>query len=48
MEVLIKDTWQVQPGERLGFDANAAHGYRNLSHQIVCFHNIIHYPHNLD
>ncbi len=49
MEVLIKGTWQMlQRGEGLRFDANEAHGYRNLSNQTVCFHNIIHYPHNLD
>lgn len=45
MEVLVNDKWQsLSKGEGLRFDANQAHGYRNVSGEIAVFHDIIHYP----
>lgn len=47
MEVLVNGTWQLlNKGEGLRFNANQPHGYRNLSPEIACFHDIIHYPSN--
>jgi len=44
MEVLADGVWQwLKKGEGLKFNANQPHGYRNLSSDIVCFHDIIHY-----
>ncbi len=44
MEVLANGTWQsLAKGEGLRFDANQAHGYRNLSPKIAIIHDIIHY-----
>ncbi len=44
MEVLINGVWQaLSTGEGLRFNANQAHGYRNLTSEIARFHNMIHY-----
>jgi XRE family transcriptional regulator, regulator of sulfur utilization len=44
MEVFVNDDWEpLNKGEGLRFYANQAHGYRNCSSEIACFHNIIHY-----
>lgn len=45
MEVLIGKKWRkLQKGEGLRFNADQAHGYRNVTHTIARIHNIIHYP----
>lgn len=44
MEVLVEGVWRsLKQGEGLRFDASQAHGYRNLSTEIACFHDMIHY-----
>jgi transcriptional regulator with XRE-family HTH domain len=44
MEVLVNNVWRLlKKGEGLRFNANQAHGYRNITPILVCFHNIIHY-----
>lgn len=44
MEVFVNDKWQLlNKGEGLRFNADQPHGYRNLSNDIACFHDIIHY-----
>ncbi len=44
MEVLVNGIWKkLNKGEGLRFNANQAHGYRNVSAKIACFHDIIHY-----
>lgn len=44
MEVLLNGIWQrLCKGEGLRFNANQAHGYRNVTAKIARFHNIIHY-----
>ena len=45
MEVLINGAWQaLSKGEGLRFNANQPHGYRNMTSEIACIHDIIHYP----
>lgn len=45
IEVLVNDTWKhLKKGEGLRFNANQPHGYRNLTPETACFHDIIHYP----
>lgn len=45
MEVLIDEQWKkLTAGEGIRFAASKEHGYRNLSKQKACFHNVIHYP----
>lgn len=45
MDILINDTWHsLTKGEAIRFHANQAHGYRNTSATIACFHDLIHYP----
>lgn len=47
MEVLLNGMWtKLRKGEGICFKADQAHGYRNLTSQNACFHNIIHYPYN--
>ena len=44
IDVLLNEEWKtLHEGEGIRFDANQAHGYRNTSDKIACFHNIIHY-----
>lgn len=44
MEVLANGKWHaLNKGEGLRFDANQPHGYRNLTKETICFHDIIHY-----
>lgn len=44
VEILLQGCWQkLIKGEGLRFNANQVHGYRNLSEEIACLHNIIHY-----
>jgi transcriptional regulator with XRE-family HTH domain len=44
MEVLVDGKWQpLKKGEGLRFNAAQTHGYRNLSSEVACFHDIIHY-----
>lgn len=44
IEVLIEDTWHtVSENEGLRFQADRAHGYRNLSSSKAVFHDMIHY-----
>ncbi len=45
MEVLIDGEWhKLSNGEGIRFNANQAHGYRNLMAEAATFHDIIHYP----
>lgn len=45
IEVLVNGHWQyLKEGEGLRFSANQPHGYRNLTAETACFHDIIHYP----
>ena len=45
MEVLLNGVWQtLTKGEGVRFNANQVHGYRNVTAETACFHNIIHYP----
>ncbi|WP_131782545.1 helix-turn-helix domain-containing protein [Legionella gresilensis] len=45
MDVLIRENWQtLKAGDSIRFNADIAHGYRNLNQESVIFHNIIHYP----
>lgn len=45
MEVLINSLWKaLNKGEGLRFHADKPHGYRNITSQIACFYNMIHYP----
>jgi transcriptional regulator with XRE-family HTH domain len=47
MEVLVNGVWQsLNKGEGLRFNADQAHGYRNTTAEIACFHDVIHYPDN--
>ncbi len=47
MEVLVNGIWQsLSKGEGLRFNANQPHGYRNTTSEIICFHDVIHYPNN--
>lgn len=44
MEVLVGGAWKrLNKGEGLRFNASETHGYRNLSSETACFHDIIHY-----
>jgi XRE family transcriptional regulator, regulator of sulfur utilization len=44
IEVLLNGVWQpLCKGEGLRFNANQPHGYRNITSDNACFHNIIHY-----
>ena len=48
MECLIEGEWhKVKQGETLKFNADQAHGYRNLSSLPCTFHNIINYTMNV-
>ncbi len=45
MEILANSKWQLlKKGEGLRFKANQSHGYRNMTSEIACFHDVIHYP----
>lgn len=45
MEVLVNKAWQtLKQGEGLRFNADQAHGYRNLNNSIAQFYNVIYYP----
>ena len=44
MEVLVDGAWhKLKKGEGLRFDANQAHGYRNLATKTAIIHDMIHY-----
>ncbi|MGQ3888299.1 helix-turn-helix domain-containing protein [Legionella sp. CNM-1927-20] len=45
IDVLIKESWcALKTGDSLRFNADIAHGYRNINKESAIFHNIIHYP----
>lgn len=45
LEVLLEGKWRrLQTGERLRFNADQPHGYRNTTNELARFHNMIHYP----
>lgn len=45
MEVFLDGAWKaLRKGEGLRFNANQKHGYRNMTDEVACFHDIIHYP----
>ncbi len=47
IEVLVNGSWRsLKKGEGLRFNANQPHGYRNMTSEIACIHDIIHYPMN--
>lgn len=44
MDVLVNGDWRsLGKGEGLRFNADQAHGYRNISRKLARFHDIIHY-----
>lgn len=44
IEVLIEDTWHsLKENEGIRFNADQAHGYRNITGKKAIFHNMIHY-----
>lgn len=45
MDVLVNGTWHsLSKGAGLRFNADQPHGYRNTTSEVVCIHDIIHYP----
>ena len=45
IEVLVNGKWKTLCKEEgLRFNANQPHGYRNLTANMACIHDIIHYP----
>ncbi|BCA96397.1 DNA-binding protein [Legionella antarctica] len=45
IEVLVDGVWKsLSKGEGLRFNANQAHGYRNITSKTSSVHDIIHYP----
>ncbi|NRA88960.1 MAG: helix-turn-helix transcriptional regulator [Rhizobiales bacterium] len=44
MEILLDGVWtKFKTGDAIRFKADVEHGYRNMTNEIVEFHNIIHY-----
>jgi len=49
LEVLVNGAWQrLKKGEGLRFSANQLHGYRNLTSNLACFHDVIHYSNGVN
>lgn len=45
IDVLLQGSWKtLHQGEGIRFDAGHSHGYRNITTETACFHNLIHYP----
>lgn len=45
MDVFVNNQWHpLNRGQGLRFEANQPHGYRNMSQEMACIHDIIHYP----
>lgn len=45
IEVYVNNVWHsLKKGEGLRFNADQPHGYRNVTKEIACIHDMIHYP----